>query len=136
MGQAPAVGRNSLRTTPRNFPGRSGTEEDTVFLCSPETAAASALAGHIADPRALAIEYPQLTSPMLASETSELLVPPLAAEEARGAQLVKGPNIHSLPHFDPLPDQFSVPILLKMGDDVSTGADGHQHAPDRLNAGL
>src|SRR5699024_7091078 len=47
MGQAPATGRNSLRTTPRNFPGRSGTREDRVFLCSPETAAASVLTGVI-----------------------------------------------------------------------------------------
>ncbi|MBV8093287.1 MAG: aconitate hydratase, partial [Acetobacteraceae bacterium] len=51
MGQAPASGRNSLRTVPRNFPGRSGTREDSVFLCSPETAAASALTGRITDPR-------------------------------------------------------------------------------------
>src|SRR5699024_802660 len=53
MGQAPATGRNSLRTTPRNFPGRSGTREDSVYLCSPETAAVSALAGEITDPRSL-----------------------------------------------------------------------------------
>ena len=53
MGQAPATGRNSLSTTPRNFPGRSGTKEDSVFLCSPETAAASALTGVITDPRTL-----------------------------------------------------------------------------------
>ena len=60
MGQAPAAGQNSLRTTPRNFPGRSGTEEDSVFLCSPETAAASALFGRITDPRSLDIAYPRL----------------------------------------------------------------------------
>ena len=54
MGQAPASGRNSLRTFPRNFPGRSGTPEDAVWLCSPETAAASALTGVITDPRDLA----------------------------------------------------------------------------------
>ena len=65
MGQAPAVGRNSLRTTPRNFPGRSGTEEDLVFLCSPETAAASALFGRITDPRTLGIRYPRLAYPEL-----------------------------------------------------------------------
>jgi aconitate hydratase len=58
MGQAPAVGRNSLRTVPRNFPGRSGTREDRVFLCSPETAAASALTGVITDPRDLGIPPP------------------------------------------------------------------------------
>ena len=53
MGQAPAIGRNSLRTFPRNFPGRSGTKDDAVWLCSPETAAASALTGRITDPRDL-----------------------------------------------------------------------------------
>ncbi len=55
MGQAPATGKNSLRTVPRNFPGRSGTEEDSVYLCSPETATASALKGVITDPRGLGI---------------------------------------------------------------------------------
>ena len=58
MGQAPASGRNSLRTVPRNFPGRSGTPEDSVYLCSPETAAASALTGRITDPRTLGSNYP------------------------------------------------------------------------------
>lgn len=53
MGQAPATGKNSLRTVPRNFPDRSGTPEDSVFLVSPETAAASALTGKITDPRDL-----------------------------------------------------------------------------------
>src|SRR5699024_3754308 len=63
MGQAPATGRNSLRTTPRNFPGRSGTKEDSVFLCGPETAAASALTGKITDPRTLEGSYPQVKDP-------------------------------------------------------------------------
>ena len=58
MGQAPATGRISLRTVPRNFPGRSGTKEDQVYLCSPETAAASALTGVITDPRMLDMAYP------------------------------------------------------------------------------
>src|SRR5699024_4164962 len=58
MRQAPASGRNSLRTTPRNFPGRSGTKEDSVFLCSPETAAASAITGVITDPRTVDMKYP------------------------------------------------------------------------------
>src|SRR6266566_4117055 len=67
MGQAPATGRNSLRTVPRNFPGRSGTDEDSVWLCSPETAAAAALTGTITDPRdlpdLLGISYPHLELP-------------------------------------------------------------------------
>ena len=60
MGQAPASGRNSLRTVPRNFPGRSGTIEDSVYLCSPETATASAIKGKITDPRDLRIPYPKV----------------------------------------------------------------------------
>jgi aconitate hydratase len=120
MGQAPAVGRNSLRTTPRNFPGRSGTEEDSVFLCSPETAAASALAGCITDPRTLAKACPELSDPIRPTVNAKLLAAPLAAEQARTVQLVKGPNIRSFPEFDPLPDSLALPILLKMDDDVST----------------
>jgi aconitate hydratase len=67
MGQAPANGRNSLRTVPRNFPGRSGIREDSVYLCSPETAAAAALTGQITDPRdlpdLLGIEHPTIELP-------------------------------------------------------------------------
>ena len=65
MGQAPATGRNSLRTVPRNFPGRSGTKEDKVYLCSPETATASAITGKITDPRTLDMPYPKLNYPSL-----------------------------------------------------------------------
>ena len=104
MGQAPAVGQNSLRTAPRNFPGRSGTEEDSVFLCSPETAAASALSGRITDPRSLEMPYPQLADPEAATVSTALLAPPPPRAEARLVELVKGPNIRSLPEFDSLPD--------------------------------
>jgi aconitate hydratase len=120
MGQAPAIGQNSLRTTPRNFPGRSGTEEDSVFLCSPETAAASALAGSIADPRSLGVPYPKLRSRESVGAISSLFEAPIPLEQARTIKLVKGPNIRSLPEFDALPDSLELPILLKMGDDVST----------------
>jgi len=121
MGQAPAAGRNSLRTTPRNFPGRSGTEEDSVFLCSPETAAASALTGRITDPRSLGKNYPRLTRGSPPKINPALFESPRAGDqEGQAIKLVKGPNIRSLPHFDALPDQLAVPILLKMGDNVST----------------
>jgi len=63
MGQALATGRISLRTVPRNFLGRSGTKDDQVYLCSPETPAASALAGVITDPRTLPMEYPTIKEP-------------------------------------------------------------------------
>jgi aconitate hydratase len=124
MGQAPAVGRNSLRTFPRNFPGRSGTKEDSVWLCSPETAAASALTGVITDPRELAeklgLEHPELRPPERASVNAAMLVSPLPKEQAMQEPLVKGPNISSLPDFPPLPDTIDAPVLLKVGDNVST----------------
>ena len=124
MGQAPATGRNSLRTVPRNFPGRSGTREDSVWLCSPETAAAAALTGKITDPRQLpellGIAYPKLTLPEFASVNSAMLEPPLPPEEARRVELVKGPHISGLPELDPLRDRIEAPVALKVGDDIST----------------
>lgn len=124
MGQAPATDTISLRTTPRNFPGRSGTDDDKVHLCSPETAVASALAGVITDPRDLAetygISYPRIADPDQPTVDKELLVAPLPKEEAMQVQIIKGPNIDALPEFDELPDELEIPILLKMGDDIST----------------
>ena len=118
MGQAPATGRISLRTVPRNFPGRSGTKEDQVYLCSPETAAASALTGVITDPRTLDMEYPRFAELEGIRINTAMLVPPSKQDEI--VALEKGPNIRPLPDFDSLPDTLEGPVLLKVGDDVST----------------
>jgi len=121
MGQAPATGQNSLRTVPRNFPDRSGTPEDAVFLVSPETATASALTGKITDPRDMeelfGMSYPKFEHPkeMIINEDM-LLAPP---ENGQDTELVKGPNISTMPDFDELSD-FKVPVLLKMGENIST----------------
>ena len=120
MGQAPATGKISLRTVPRNFPGRSGTREDKICLVSPETAAASALTGAITDPRTLGIPYPKVSEPGTPILNTEMLLPPLSPEEARKVQLVKGPNIASLPEIEPLPEELELPILVKTPDDIST----------------
>ena len=118
MGQAPATGRISLRTVPRNFPGRSGTKEDLVYLCSPETAAASALTGVITDPRTLGQEYPRFEPPEEIVLSTRMIVPPPDSDE--NVQLEKGPNIESLPIFEELPDRIAPTVLLKVGDDIST----------------
>jgi len=118
MGQAPATGRISLRTVPRNFPGRSGTKEDQVYLCSPETAAASALTGVITDPRDLDIDYPRFEAPHQIRINTEMLIAPAA--ESESIELEKGPNIKPLPDFEPLPQTLQGPVLLKMGNDIST----------------
>jgi aconitate hydratase len=124
MGQAPASGQISLRTFPRNFPGRSGTEDDQVYLCSPETAAASALTGEITDPRdlpdRLGITYPTFTAPETNIVNTSMLERPLAPDAAQKEELVKGPNIVSLPDFDGVPDELEIPVLLKVGDNIST----------------
>ena len=120
MGQAPASGRISLRTVPRNFPGRSGTIEDQVYLCSPETAAASALTGVITDPRTLNVPYPKVQLPAKRIINQGMLMPPLEEKEAHKVELVKGPNIASLPELDIFPEKLELPILLKVGDDIST----------------
>jgi len=120
MGQAPAVGRNSLRTVTRNFPGRSGTREDRVFLCSPETVTASALKGVITDPRSLDFPYPRVESLEKGIVNRQMFTQPLPPEQARRVELLKSSNIVSLPEFDRLPDSLELPILLKVADHIST----------------
>ncbi|WP_031548070.1 aconitate hydratase [Salinicoccus luteus] len=133
MGQAPATDQNSLRTTPRNFPGRSGTKEDKVFLCSPEIAAASALTGVITDPRTLDMDYPEIPE-AAAIKTNEMLEAP--PEDTSSVEIVKGPNVSAIPDFDPIEDNFDMPVLLKMADNISTDeilAGGSRVLPFRSN---
>ena len=122
MGQAPATGQISLRTMPRNFPGRSGAQDDLVYLCSPETAAASALTGKITDPRDLediyGMTYPVFELPSEQKTNKEMLAAP--PESGEGVDLIKGPNISSLPDPEPLPDDMEIEVLLKVGDGIST----------------
>ncbi len=120
MGQAPGTGQISLRTMPRNFPGRSGTKDDQVYLCSPETGAAAALKGVITDPRDLGkeMEYPKIEDPKeyLIDEVS-IIAP---NEELRKTQVVRGPNIAPLPACDPLPESLETEAVLVLGDNIST----------------
>lgn len=122
MGQAPASGKISLRTMPRNFPGRSGTLDDQVYLCSPETAAASSLTGVIMDPRDIEekykMQYPKFRYPEKLRINTRMLVPP--QKNSKEIQLEKGPNIKTMPLLKPLADSCEVPVLLKMGDNIST----------------
>lgn len=122
MGQAPASGKISLRTMPRNFPGRSGTLDDQVYLCSPETLAAAALTGKITDPRDLeklyGMRYPAYQAVEKELINTQLLLAPGTEEEE--VELVRGPNIKSLPEFSGVQEEYTVPVLLKMGDNIST----------------
>jgi aconitate hydratase len=117
MGQAPATGTVSLRTFPRNFKGRSGTRDDQVYLCSPETAAASALTGKITDPRTLG-EPPEIPYPDKFKFKSEWFVEP--PENSSTVEIVRGPNIKPLPDFPPLPETLEASVLIKVEDNIST----------------
>lgn len=118
MGQAPASGKISLRTMPRNFPGRSGTKDDQVYLCSPETAAASALMGKITDPRTLDFDYPIFEEPKEVKSGLTVIFPPKGDKSK--TKLEMGPNIKPIPKFGRLECEFQLPVLLKMGDNIST----------------
>jgi len=120
MGQAPGTGQVSLRTFPRNFPGRSGTKDDQVYLCSPETAAAAALKGVITDPRDLGkeMQYPRVKDPETYLIDHSPIIEP--SEELRKTEIIRGPNIRPLDTMDPLPDTLKAEVAIKVGDDIST----------------
>ncbi|MEX0816390.1 MAG: aconitate hydratase [Gaiellales bacterium] len=121
MGQAPPSGSASLRTFNRNFPGRSGTADDQVYLCSPAVAAASMLTGVISDPRDLAdVELP--ARPAARPEVVDKhILEPAPEEEAAGIEIPRGPNIKPPPEPKPLPDELELRVLIVAPDDISTG---------------
>jgi len=120
MGQAPGTGQVSLRTFPRNFPGRSGTKDDKVYLCSPETAAAAALKGVITDPRRLGedMKCPKIKDPVHYLVDERSIIFPSA--ELRKTEPVRGPNIRPLPHIAKLPGRIEAEVVLRVGDNIST----------------
>jgi aconitate hydratase len=119
IGHVPASGGRSLRAFNRNFPGRSGTKDDAVYLCSPLTAAVSALAGRISDPRK-AGPPPERHWPATLLASAAGLIPPLPSSEAAGVEVHKGPNIKPVPRGVPTEERLSARVLIKLGDKVST----------------
>ena len=119
MGFAPGSGAVSLRTFNRNFEGRSGTKDAGVYLCSPETAAVSAIAGVIADPRSFKKPL-DVTLPARFSVDDGGIIPPATEEEAEGLETVKGPNIKAFPVGEPVPSAMSLRVALKAGDNITT----------------
>jgi aconitate hydratase len=117
MGQSPATDTVSLRTFNRNFPGRSGTRGDRVYLCSPLVAAATALTGVITDPRDLG-EAPRVTLPAEFKIDDRMIIPP--PETSEDVTVVRGPNIKPLPRGEPLPDTLRATVILKVADDITT----------------
>jgi aconitate hydratase len=118
MGQAPPSGGISVRTFNRNFQGRSGTKDASVYLVSPETAAATALTGEISDPRALGLEAPELSLPVRALLNDNGLIFPPGFGGDR--EITRGPNIVPLRDVAPMAPGIRGEVLLKVGDDITT----------------
>src|SRR5918911_1004090 len=121
MGQAPPSGANSLRTFNRNFPGRSGTADDQVFLCSPAVAAASMLTGVISDPRELDVPEMQERPRARPEVVQKHILEPAPEEEASSIEIPRGPNIFPPPEQKELPDELVGRVLIVAPDDISTG---------------
>lgn len=138
MGQAPATDANSVRTFPRNFPGRSGTEDDKVYLSSPETAVAAAIFGRITDPRKLG-PYPKVVEPKQYIYNDAIIQKPMPLEDRKKVEILRGPNIAPFPAFDALPDSLEGQVLLKTEDNISTDSimpAGNEVLPLRSNIPL
>ena len=122
MGQAPPSGSNSLRTFNRNFPGRSGTPEDSVYLCSPAVAAVSLLSGRIEDPREYGEAPRAIEPPELRPYVDDVhIFAPAAPEEAERIEIPRGPNIKTPPEHVPLESSLEARIATVQPDDISTG---------------
>jgi aconitate hydratase len=122
MGQAPPSNSNSLRTFNRNFPGRSGTPDDSVYLCSPAVAAVSMLGGSIADPREYGEPPEILPLPRLKPYVDDVhIFPPAPEEEAERIEIPRGPNIKTPPEHRPMEESISARIATVQPDDISTG---------------
>ena len=119
MGFSPNSGGVSLRTFNRNFEGRSGTADGKVYLVSPETAVAAALTGQITDPVLLGT-MPKVEMPAQFKIDDSAIIPPASVEEARELEILRGPNIKKFPDAKPQEDTLSAPLVLKVGDNITT----------------
>ncbi len=118
MGQSPATDTLTLRTFTRNFPGRSGTVNDKSYLCSPLTAAVSAITGKITDPADMLKEPIKVQLPEKYLIDDSMILPP--SDEPDKVEIIRGPNIKPFPEKGPLEESLKVKVILKVGDNITT----------------
>lgn len=119
MGFSPNSGGVSLRTFNRNFEGRSGTADGKVYLVSPETAVAAALTGTITDPSTLGLDI-KIDFPESFRIDDSAVIPPADPEDAKSLEILRGPNIKKFPDSKPQQDCIKAPLVLKVGDNITT----------------
>ena len=119
MGQSPNSKGISLRTFNRNFEGRSGTKDGQIYLVSPETAAASAIAGVLTDPRTLG-EMPEFKLPEYFDINDNMIVAPADEKDMDSVEILRGPNIKPFPVSEPMKNDISAGCSLKVGDNITT----------------
>jgi len=116
--QSPQTNAVSIRTSNRNFLGRSGTKDANLYLTSPETAAAAVITGKMIDPRDLGMDYPQVEMPEKFYIDDSMIIPPSDTPEQ--VQISRGPNIGEPPSNPPMPANISGIVTIKVGDKITT----------------
>ncbi len=117
---SPAAGAVSLRTSNRNFLGRSGTKDAQVYLVSPETAGAAAITGKFTDPRDLGVDYPEVRMPDRFHVDDRMIMKPEDTEDPSSVVIQRGPNIGDPPKNDPFPEEILGEVTIKVGDRITT----------------
>lgn len=119
MGQSPNSKGVSLRTFNRNFEGRSGTKDGSIYLVSPETAAISAISGVLTDPTTIQEEI-NIKIPNKFLINDNMIISPANKEESDSVEIIRGPNIKPFPVSEPIEENIKTKVLLKVSDNITT----------------